>query len=192
MVMVCIFAYFLCIVGYLSPTSGNALQDMFLLSASVCYIAQIIGFILLRTTYKAESTGYKSPFGLIGAGYAICIYVMLAISVLGNFQKDDDRAALMLLTFFISITAYYFYVCKERQTIQRMNMLQFFVLPSSNLTISNEMLNVMQIKNLNGGLLELMASTWKTFVTQSTQTISKAGYSDDKTSVTTKKALKMC
>ncbi|EQC26702.1 hypothetical protein SDRG_15487 [Saprolegnia diclina VS20] len=119
MILSCGFGYVLCILSYFSQDFCSALQNMFLLVGSLCYGAQLLGFILLRTTYKAESNGFKAPFGLTGAVFAMVVYSLLAISIIGGFQNDHGTAGLAALGYCLLLTGYYYYACKDRQTISK-------------------------------------------------------------------------
>ncbi|OQR97901.1 Amino Acid-Polyamine-Organocation (APC) Family [Achlya hypogyna] len=112
-------SFVLCVLGYLSSDFSSALQDVFILAASFCYTAQIVGFILLRTTYKAASDGYMSPYGIPGAVAAISVYGLLALSIIGGFQGDHGVAICAMLVFVGILTAYYYWACKDRQTISK-------------------------------------------------------------------------
>ncbi|EQC26701.1 hypothetical protein SDRG_15486 [Saprolegnia diclina VS20] len=114
-----LFSFLLCVCSYASPAFSSALQNTFLLAGCFSYIAQMIGFILLRTTYKAESHGYKSPFGVPGAVFACTVYCLLGLSIVGGFQGDNGTAALAGLAYVTLLTGYYFYACKDRQTISK-------------------------------------------------------------------------
>ncbi|CAK4080190.1 unnamed protein product, partial [Aphanomyces euteiches] len=65
MIVASAFGYFLCVVSFYSPKFQATLQNISIVAASICYATQTYGFVLLRTTYKIDTTGYKSPFGLL-------------------------------------------------------------------------------------------------------------------------------
>ncbi|KAG9399039.1 hypothetical protein AC1031_012474 [Aphanomyces cochlioides] len=65
MIVSSIFGYMLCIISYFSDAFQATLQNISIVAASICYASQT--FVLLRTSYKTETTGYKSPYGLLGA-----------------------------------------------------------------------------------------------------------------------------
>ncbi|KAH9121102.1 hypothetical protein AeMF1_007039, partial [Aphanomyces euteiches] len=69
MIVASAFGYFLCVVSFYSSKFQATLQNISIVAASICYATQTYGFVLLRTTYKIDTTGYKSPFGLLGAYY---------------------------------------------------------------------------------------------------------------------------
>ncbi|OQR90633.1 Amino Acid-Polyamine-Organocation (APC) Family, partial [Thraustotheca clavata] len=119
MTFISTIGFFFCTICYFSPTFEQALQDFFILAATFCYVAQLVGFVLLRTTYKAESNGFKSPFGIIGAVYSGIIFVFMGISIAGGFQGDGGVAAIALLVFMILLTIYYYTICLHRQTISK-------------------------------------------------------------------------
>ncbi|KAG9399040.1 hypothetical protein AC1031_012475 [Aphanomyces cochlioides] len=60
MIVSSIFGYMLCIISYFSDAFQATLQNISIVAASICYASQT--FVLLRTSYKTETTGYKSPW----------------------------------------------------------------------------------------------------------------------------------
>ncbi|EQC26703.1 hypothetical protein SDRG_15488 [Saprolegnia diclina VS20] len=113
------FGYVLCVLSYFFQVFAKALPHLAMLAACGCYAAQLVGFILLRTSYKAECHGYRSPFGIGSAVLAIGSFGILAISILGAFQDDDGVAALTYLAYVVVISLYYYVACKDRQTVSK-------------------------------------------------------------------------
>ncbi|OQR93701.1 Amino Acid-Polyamine-Organocation (APC) Family [Thraustotheca clavata] len=119
MVASSLFGYFLCVLGYFSPEFQSAMQNLFILAATFCYGAQLVGFVMLRTTYHTETSGYSSPFGIKGAIFSGLIYLLIALSIAGGFQGDNGIAVIALLGFIVLLTLYYHFICKHGQSLSK-------------------------------------------------------------------------
>ncbi|OQR82199.1 Amino Acid-Polyamine-Organocation (APC) Family [Achlya hypogyna] len=114
-----VFGFCLCTVGYFSPEFKQAEQNLFILAGTFCYGAQLAGFVMLRTTYRCDSTGYVSPYGIPGAVFAGAVFVMMAISIAGGFQNDGGVAVSAMVVFVGVLCAFYHLVCKNTQTLSK-------------------------------------------------------------------------
>ncbi|CAK4072203.1 unnamed protein product [Aphanomyces euteiches] len=119
MVVASIFGYLLCVVSFFSDEFQKTLQNISIVAACICYASQTYGFVLLRTTYRIDTTGYKSPYGLVGAYYVWFVSLLLFLSIAGGFQGDHGIAILSAFAFVLVMTAYYWQCCKLRQTVSR-------------------------------------------------------------------------
>ncbi|EQC24664.1 hypothetical protein SDRG_17443, partial [Saprolegnia diclina VS20] len=119
MVAASALGYLLCTAAHLSPAFQQAEQNLFILAATFCYSAQLIGFVMLRTTYRCDSKEFTSPFGIPGAIFAGSVYLLLALSIAGGFQGDDGVAAASLAVFLLLLLLYYHTVCKATQTLTK-------------------------------------------------------------------------
>ncbi|KAF0716271.1 hypothetical protein As57867_002923, partial [Aphanomyces stellatus] len=116
MVLGSILGYVFCLVSFWSPAFQTNLQNLSLLAASIVYIALTYVFILLRTSYKVDSVGFMSPFGIPGAYFVFGVFICLFVSIAGGFQGDDGLAAGSLLGFLVLFSIYYHVWCKSNQT----------------------------------------------------------------------------
>ncbi|CAK4072351.1 unnamed protein product [Aphanomyces euteiches] len=119
MIMSSLFGYFLCVVSYLSPKFQATLQNISIVAASICYASQTYGFVLLRTTYRIDTTGYKSPYGIAGAYYVWFVSLCLFLSIAGGFQGDDGIAIVSTIVFLVVMTVYYRFGCLDSQTVSQ-------------------------------------------------------------------------
>ncbi|OQR89353.1 hypothetical protein ACHHYP_06331, partial [Achlya hypogyna] len=119
MVASCAFGYVLCTIGYLAPAFEEAMQNIFILAGTFCYIAQLVGFVMLRTTYRTATTGYVSPYGIPGAVFAVVVYGLMALSIFGGFQGDDGVAVISLIVFVGVLSVYYHTIGKKVQTLSK-------------------------------------------------------------------------
>ncbi|CAK4818810.1 unnamed protein product, partial [Aphanomyces euteiches] len=113
------FGYFLCLISYFSPEFEATLQNISIVAASICYSSQTYGYVLLRTSYKIETTGYKSPYGLVGAYYVWFVSFLLFLSIAGGFQGDDGIAILSTIVFLAVMSIYYRFGCQATQTVSQ-------------------------------------------------------------------------
>ncbi|OQR88010.1 Amino Acid-Polyamine-Organocation (APC) Family [Achlya hypogyna] len=114
-----VFGYILCVIGYMSPAFESAMQNLFILAGTFCYVAQLVGFVMLRTTFHTETTGYTSPYGIPGAIFASTVYFFLALAIVGGFQGDDGVAVIALTVFVSCLSIYYHLVCKTTQSLSK-------------------------------------------------------------------------
>ncbi|KAF0699576.1 Aste57867_9864 [Aphanomyces stellatus] len=108
--------YLLCLVSFLSPAFLASLLNQSLLAASTVYMALTYGFVLLRTSYKVESTRYNSPYGLFGAAFVWIVNSLVVISILG-YQNDQGLAAACVFGYVVLCSLYYVRYCKASQTV---------------------------------------------------------------------------
>ncbi|OQS04275.1 Amino Acid-Polyamine-Organocation (APC) Family [Thraustotheca clavata] len=135
-----IFGYLICLVGFFSEAFQQSEQNIFILAGTVCYAAQLVGFIMLRTTYKTETTGYTSPYGIPGAIFSCVVYGLLALSIVGGFQGDGGVAGISLLAFLSILTIYYYTVVKKVQTLSKdeyASVFRFSIVKYNNIRIRN-------------------------------------------------------
>ncbi|OQR88887.1 hypothetical protein THRCLA_10044 [Thraustotheca clavata] len=104
---------------------------------------------------------------------------MLAISIIGKLQNDNDRAITMLLVFFIALTIYYFYACKGCPTISKDEYTSVFRFTIIKFNIIKRNAKRNSNKPLHQNLLQYIINGWRTLLAKSTQLHStKIGYSN--------------
>jgi ethanolamine permease len=83
--------------------------------ASITYSIQLIGYIQVRTKLACLEREFKSPFGIVGALYALCVYAACVASIvsLHKYKWAVLGTTAVVLTLFT--VAYVFYG-RERQT----------------------------------------------------------------------------
>ena len=122
-----IFGYGLCIWNYFDPQINLYLFNICMLSASISYIAQLLGYILYVTQFAGKIPDFKSPFGIPGAVLGILIFTFPMIGVIG-FQ-DDGYIAIITFTVMLGFyTIYYFIYASKRQTFSSEEKNVFFQL----------------------------------------------------------------
>ncbi|CAK4631367.1 hypothetical protein LEN26_014623 [Aphanomyces euteiches] len=143
------FGYFLCLISYFSPEFEATLQNISIVAASICYASQTYGFVLLRTSYKIETTGYKSPYGLVGAYYVWLVSFLLFLSIAGGFQGDDGTAIASTVVFIGIMTVYYHFGCQTTQTVSPEEYASIFKFSVMKLT------NFKKVRSSAGGTSQL-------------------------------------
>jgi amino acid transporter len=110
-----IAGYLLCAMVYFVPSVEPFLFNLSILAAFCAYMSQCYGFIELRTKYRNINRLFYSPFGIAGAVYAMCVWAMGIISILG-FQNDNFFTLIVAAIIIILLTIYYFAVAVHVQT----------------------------------------------------------------------------
>ncbi|RQM25097.1 hypothetical protein B5M09_010913 [Aphanomyces astaci] len=113
------FGYLICLVSFYSPKFKQTLQNISILAGTICYAGQTLGFVMLRTTYKIDTAGYTSPYGLVGAYYVWVVFLCLFVSIAGGFQGDSCIAVASTFGFVVVLTLYYVLGCQKSQTVSK-------------------------------------------------------------------------
>ncbi|RLN92241.1 hypothetical protein DYB28_006821 [Aphanomyces astaci] len=119
MIVASAFGYCLCFVSFYSPMFKMTLQNISIVAGMMSYMGQTMGFVMLRTSYKIETKGYKSPYGLVGAYYVFLVFFCVIVSIAGGFQMDKGIAIVSTIGFILILTAYYVLVCRKVQTVSK-------------------------------------------------------------------------
>ncbi|ETV81873.1 hypothetical protein, variant 3 [Aphanomyces astaci] len=84
---------------------------------TAAYTAQCVGYVFLKKRYKNIPRTFRSPLGVAGAGVAICVFTLCALSILmfQDTQTGTSKAAMVVVLAVLSM--YYHLFAKSRQTI---------------------------------------------------------------------------
>ncbi|KAF0776108.1 hypothetical protein AaE_000193 [Aphanomyces astaci] len=84
---------------------------------TAAYTAQCVGYVFLKKRYKNIPRTFRSPLGVAGAGVAICVFTLCALSILvfQDAQTGTSKAAMVVMLAVLSM--YYHLFAKSRQTI---------------------------------------------------------------------------
>ena len=110
--------YILCIFVYFFPELQKHLFNICILCAFGAYIAQLVGFLNIRTRFMDLPRLYRSPLGISGALIGILIFLTAAIAVIA-FQNDGYTAFISVAFICLANTLYYFLVAKHHQKFSR-------------------------------------------------------------------------
>jgi amino acid transporter len=111
-----VIGYAWCGFGVLIPNVNAALQNVCVFAATLTYMAQITGFIMLRTRFASASREFYSPLGVPGAVFAGLVYMLLQASIIG-FQNDHCVAFASVCLILVALSTYYFSYARPRQTL---------------------------------------------------------------------------
>jgi amino acid transporter len=117
MILGSLLGFLFCVLAFLDPKVDAALQNVCILSATMTYFAQLIGFCLLRTRYSTVEREYRSPLGIPGAIFAGLFFLLLNISIIGGFQQDDGLAAFIVVVLIAIFSVFYFGFAQKSQTL---------------------------------------------------------------------------
>ena len=138
-VVACIVCYIINLIGFYSDTFNSALQNIAIASAILAYFANIIAYIKMATTFKQVERDFRSPFGIIGAVFALVVFALVLISTL-FFQSDGFMGGVMDYTtlkamaiILVFLTMYYYafvvgtqkFSNAEQKTVFRLHVFVF-------------------------------------------------------------------
>jgi amino acid transporter len=120
-----------CALGYIT-TDGNTLTNIAVLAEFFTNICTLICFIVFRYNYSESILPtFKNPFGIYGAVFSILVFLFGIISVIGNFQMDDDLSFIVLVCYCSILSLYYFWFAKNDQKFsadEQKSLFKFYVI----------------------------------------------------------------
>ncbi|KAJ0392249.1 hypothetical protein P43SY_000277 [Pythium insidiosum] len=110
-----VLGYGVCLMVYFVPKTTVYILPVCLLFAFTSYSGQCMGYISLKLGYPlTNQSAFKNPFGIVGAVYALCVWVTGIVAILG-FQGNDGAEALFFLAVLVVLVIYYQLVAGKRQ-----------------------------------------------------------------------------
>lgn len=109
-----VIGYLLCALQYAVPSVASHMYDICILGAYFSYIAQCVGYIFMRTKFSNIKRDWRSPLGIGGAVFAIFVWLLSALSVMG-FANDGQFALIAFVVVMAVGSAYYFLYANSRQ-----------------------------------------------------------------------------
>jgi len=110
-----LLSYCICLILQFSPFVSLAqnLGNLCFLSAYVSYCGYCVSYVILKSHYAGSiDFSFKSPVGIGGATYVICVFVYGIISVP---MSDGGISFYFLIVFWIFSSFYYYTVAIHRQ-----------------------------------------------------------------------------
>ncbi|ETW01737.1 hypothetical protein H310_06342 [Aphanomyces invadans] len=104
----------LCFVDYYCALDAVLFNTCIFLGC-ISYLSQCVGYIYLKKNFRTMERKFRSPVGKAGAIYAIAIWVVTMIAILG-FQGDAQASFLFVLGILGVATVYYHIYAKHKQT----------------------------------------------------------------------------
>jgi amino acid permease len=116
-VLTSVLGYAMCLLAFYMPSATAYILSLCLLFAFSSYTGQTIGYISLRTNFPiAKHRQFRNPFGIVGAAYALAVWLLGIVAVLG-FQGHSSIEALFYLVLIAVLAVYYVLVAKKRQVM---------------------------------------------------------------------------
>ena len=112
----CLLSFLACVASEYNPTFSATLFNVCILAGFVAYISQCYGYIMLQTKYSNLPREFRSPFGILGAVFAMCVFTLGIICVI-FFQQDNYLAVSIYACILGFLSIYYFVYASGRQTI---------------------------------------------------------------------------
>ena len=138
-VVASIVGFIINLIGFYSDTFNTALQNIAIASAIFAYFANIIAYMKMATTFKQIERDFRSPFGVVGAVFALIMFTLVLISTL--FFQDDgfmggvsDYTTLKAMAIIIVFLTTYYYAFvvgtqkfsnAEQKTVFRLHVFVF-------------------------------------------------------------------
>jgi len=106
-------SYWICLVMQFSPTASLVLVNFCFLSSYISNCGYCVSYVLLKFHYSGSiDFTFKSPLGIGGAFYGICVFVLGMISVV---VSDRGESLCLLVVYWTCATFYYFGIAHRRQ-----------------------------------------------------------------------------
>ena len=121
-----VIGYVLCVIVYFYPYLGSQLFNICILNGFMAYISQCVGYIVLQFKFTSIKRRFHSPVGIYGAVYAILVFALAAISVIG-FQGDNQFSLIVIVCLMIMLSTYYYFISRHRQTFSEAEQKIMFV-----------------------------------------------------------------
>ena len=112
----CLLSFLACLASKYNPTFSATLFNVCILAGFVAYVSQCFGYIMLQTKYSNLPREYRSPLGIYGAVFALCVFILGIICVI-FFQEDNYLALSIYVGILGLLSVYYFIYASSRQTI---------------------------------------------------------------------------
>lgn len=109
-----VIGYCFCLLRYFIDGLELHTLNICFLASFISYIFQLLSYIQIKRTYSSVNYSFNSPFGVYGAIYALGIFTLGIISIVG-FQVDQ-YALIVVAGLTVLFTIYYFTFAIYRQT----------------------------------------------------------------------------
>ncbi|DAZ93198.1 TPA: hypothetical protein N0F65_011739 [Lagenidium giganteum] len=110
-----VVGYFICFAAYFVPAVSEHTFIVCITSAFCSYMGQSIGYILLRRSFnQIKSSAFYNPFGIFGAIYSMCVWMLGIVSVVA-FQGNGGIEIGVFMATVSMLFAFYMLVARKRQ-----------------------------------------------------------------------------
>lgn len=112
-----LFSYGVCVCSAVSPAFQREVYNVCMLSAFLSYMAQCMGFIMLRTKYQHLPREFRSPLGIPGAVLSMVVWLMGIVSIVGFQENNNFPVAALFYVGIVAVQSFlYFFWFQSRQT----------------------------------------------------------------------------
>ncbi|DAZ94015.1 TPA: hypothetical protein N0F65_001626, partial [Lagenidium giganteum] len=116
MIVGTVISCIVCVVVLQLATLGSILLSVALLFSFMSYTGQCIGYISLKLSYlSTHRSEFKNPFGILGAVYAICVWLVGIVSLM-FCQGNGGKEIIVFGVIVVAIAVFYQVYSKKRQT----------------------------------------------------------------------------
>jgi ethanolamine permease len=109
-----LISYGILLISYFYTDLSTSLYNIAIFSAFITYISECTCHLIFRTKFNNFQRDFRSPFGIYGSIFSICIWSLGVISIIG-FQKDNQRALIITVIIYSIYTLWYFVYAKSHQ-----------------------------------------------------------------------------
>jgi amino acid transporter len=111
-----VVSYAICLVAFYEDSMYLVLFNLLSLAAFVCYIAQCIGFIMLRLKMGHVKREFRSVCGIPGAVYSIIVFCVGIVSLVA-FQPT--YATVVMFVLFCGVASVHYRFVQSAQTFSQ-------------------------------------------------------------------------
>lgn len=102
----------------------DVLFTLSMMSSSPVYVCLCISYMIYSTKFGNLDRSYRSPFGMVGAVFALAVQLMNFISLIGFPSQTDVSSSLFCSALGLALI-YYFLVAKKRQFFSKEEQKKF-------------------------------------------------------------------
>ncbi|TMW58111.1 hypothetical protein Poli38472_011699 [Pythium oligandrum] len=138
-----VLSYFLALIVHFVPSVDDYLSNICVAAAFLGYAGQCVGYITLKRLYPSiKSSTFHSPFGIYGAVYSLCVWLLGLVSIAG-FQKSNGLEFGLFILVLVILSIFYIVYAKGRQT---------FSSKETKVFLEAHIMRFNKTKSLRGGL----------------------------------------
>eukprot|EP00981_Chlorochromonas_danica_P004134 scaffold808_cov180-Ochromonas_danica.AAC.2 len=102
----------------------DILFTLSMMSSQPVYICLCISYLIYTTTFSSLERSFYSPFGRVGACYALLLYCFVSVSLVG-FPKEVTVSSSLFCISSVLALAYYYFVAAKRQFFSKEEQQKF-------------------------------------------------------------------
>lgn len=108
--------FLICAITTWAGSAKRHIYYLCLLFAFTSYTGQCIGYISLKINFsKLTGSNFRSPFGIVGAVYSLCVWLLCFASMI-SLQQNSDAIVACYVSVVLFLAVVYHGYSKRRQT----------------------------------------------------------------------------